>query len=174
MSIAARGSCCNFLRRGRSINTFKHAAQASSFQKIGFGNHRCQLVFEHAPEAPPGANTLVIQSPPAGPQLTPHAPLQHQRLEQFPMEPHLCQASARFRPQRVHIEHALPAFYRDFHSPATPVQSHDRLGESIVGASVVKTNTQPANQRLSAVGVPFLWPCRHFCRARLACSAFKR
>src|SRR5437660_1756281 len=32
MSIAAGGTCCNFLRRGRSANTFRHAAQASAFQ----------------------------------------------------------------------------------------------------------------------------------------------
>src|SRR5262249_28756522 len=31
-SSAAGGSCCNFLRRGRSINTFKQATQASSCQ----------------------------------------------------------------------------------------------------------------------------------------------
>ena len=36
---------------------------------------------------------------------------------------------------------------------------------STVGASVVKTNTQPARNRLSAVGVPFLWRWRHCWRA---------
>ena len=41
--------------------------------------------------------------------------------------------------------------------------------ESTAGASVVKTNTQPATKMLSALGVPFLCPCRHLCRARLAC-----
>src|SRR5207253_7064990 len=62
------------------------------------GNPRCQLVFEHAPDAPPGAHTLVIQPTPAVPQLTSHAPLKHQRIEQFPMKPHLRQWAGRFRP----------------------------------------------------------------------------
>jgi hypothetical protein len=46
--------------------------------------------------------------------LTPHAPLQHQRIEQFPMEPRLGQGAVGFRPQRVDIAHTLPAFYGDF------------------------------------------------------------
>jgi len=46
--------------------------------------------------------------------------------------------------------------------------------ESTVGASVVNPKTQPAKKRLAALGVPFLCPCRHVCRARLACSTFKR
>ena len=129
----------------------------------GPGNHRCQLVFEHAPTATRCQHAPDLVAPSCPPtDAACAAPASTHRA--ISMEPHLCQGTVRFRPQRVHIEHALPAFYRDFHLPATPVHSHYRWAESIAGASVVKTNTQPANQRLSAVGVPFLWPCRHFCR----------
>src|SRR5262249_51633258 len=94
----------------------------------GAGNPRYYLVFEHAPDTPPRAYTLAIEPPPAVPQMTPHAPLQHQRIEQFPMKPALCQRAVGFRPQRVHIQHTFPAFYGDFHLPTTPVQGEDRLG----------------------------------------------
>ena len=46
--------------------------------------------------------------------------------------------------------------------------------ESPAGASVVKTKTQPANKRLSALGVPLLCLYRHVCQARLACSTCKQ
>ena len=94
----------------------------------GTGNHRCPLVFAHAPDAPPGAQTRAIQPPPSVPHLTPHAPRTHQRLEPCPMEPHRSQWAGRFRTQRVHIEHTLPTCYRDFHVPATTGQRQDRLG----------------------------------------------
>jgi hypothetical protein len=46
--------------------------------------------------------------------------------------------------------------------------------ERTTGASVVHPKPQPANNRLSARGGPFVCPCRPVCRARWACSAFKR
>jgi hypothetical protein len=94
----------------------------------GPGHHRCPLGFEHAPDAPPGAQTLMLQPTPAVPQLTPQAPLKQQRREQLPMEPPLSQWAVRCRPPRVHIEHTLPTFARDCHVPATPGSRHARLG----------------------------------------------
>ena len=93
-------------------------------------------------------------APPALSPLAAQAPLPHQRLKSCPLEPHRRQGAVRFRPQRVHIEHTLPAFYRVSTGHRHRSSAMIVWAESPVSASVVKTNTQPARPRLAAFGGP--------------------
>jgi hypothetical protein len=70
-----------------------------------------------SPRGAPRAHTLVSQPTPPGPALP---PLQPRRLEPCRLEPARRQRAWRWRPQRVPLEPALPAFERTCHVPTTP------------------------------------------------------
>ena len=115
MSIASGGSCCHVLRRGRSANTFRHAAQESLWREQRTFNPRGTLVFAHAPDAPPRAQALVIQPTPALPQLASHTPFKHQGIEEYAMEPKLRTGDwSLLLDNRIHIVHTFPEIYKLF------------------------------------------------------------
>src|SRR6266481_1167184 len=66
LSFAAARALCQYLQTG--LPSFLLPEQRAS-------NHRRNLLFEHPPEAPPRAQALLIQPPPALSQLAAHAPL---------------------------------------------------------------------------------------------------
>jgi hypothetical protein len=104
------GACGPHLQAGRPSRILP-AERARS--------HRCALVCAHAPDAPPRDHAFLSQPPPAVPSLTPHAPLQPPRREAWAMQPSRCPRAARLGPQRVDLEHTLPALDRACHVPPT-------------------------------------------------------
>jgi hypothetical protein len=174
MSSAAGGSGCHVLRRGRSLNPFTHAAQASSFQ-----NKAPVIIGARASWSMPQTRHHVpTRSWSSRPQLSPSC--RRIRRSSLNAESHCPWSHTAARGRHAFARHAStsrPRFQRFIALSPCPRHRSSALlvwAERTAGASVVQTNTQPATKRRAADGVPFFCPCRHVCRARLACSAGKR
>jgi hypothetical protein len=176
MSRTASGRRGSLLRRGRSMMTFTHASQPSSCQAATprmWTLISAWLRFHTRPNVPRRAPSPRLQSAPRCRRARGSTTTAYSR---FPSH----QTAAHGRPSCArHLPTATTRFQR-FIAIAIGQRTRYRAllvaAESRDGATVVKTRTHPAQNRVVSVGVcPFfrLWGRRRW-RATLACSAARR
>src|SRR5262252_4597431 len=90
------------------------------------GNPWRQLVLQQFPGAPPRGQALPIQPTPTIAQGSTQASIQQQGIEQFAMQPDVCQRAPITGPQQIGIQQAFPALNGYLDLPAHPIQGQGR------------------------------------------------